>query len=267
MNPIALEHPYVKNETEILHAVQTLMCPADALGKLDAIDLESIFRSAEYAAEWEEIIKKTDVFALSDHNGSVNPGDRRVLYYLARALSPDAVLEIGTHLGGSTVHLALAQEKNGIGKITTVDIRDVNDAKTEPWKQCHSKFSPKEMLEQINCSDRVEFITDTSLNFFSEQANYYDLIFLDGDHKGAVAYQEIARSLEHLRRGGYILLHDYFPNLEPLWSDDSVIPGPALAVQRLKDEGALFAVGPLGTLPWQTKLNSNVTSLALIGGA
>lgn len=42
------------------------------------------------------------------------------------------------------------------------------------------------------------------------------------------------------------------------------IPGPVLGVQRLLDEGAPFEVLPLGTLPWETKLGSRTTSLALL---
>jgi hypothetical protein len=61
-----------------------------------------------------------------------------------------------------------------------------------------------------------------------------------------------------------ILLHDYFPDLKPLWSNGRVIPGPWLAIERLKREGAPLTVKPFGALPWPTKLNSNNTSLALL---
>jgi len=61
-----------------------------------------------------------------------------------------------------------------------------------------------------------------------------------------------------------ILLHDYFPEMKPLWSDGSVFPGPFLAVNRLVKEGADLVALPLGSLPWPTKLQSNVTSLALL---
>lgn len=70
--------------------------------------------------------------------------------------------------------------------------------------------------------------------------------------------------LKLLNKDGVILLHDYFPGLKPLWSDDGVIAGPWLAVNRLKNEGAKLSVIPIGKVPWKTKLNSNVTSLALL---
>ena len=70
--------------------------------------------------------------------------------------------------------------------------------------------------------------------------------------------------LKLLKENGVILLHDYFPNLQPLWSDGGVIPGPWLAVNRLKEEGADLSAIPLGMVPWNTKLNSHYTSLALL---
>jgi hypothetical protein len=61
-----------------------------------------------------------------------------------------------------------------------------------------------------------------------------------------------------------ILLHDYFPGLQPLWVDRNVIRGPWLAVERLRSEGARLKAIPLGRLPWDTKLGSQTTSLALL---
>ena len=72
-------------------------------------------------------------------------------------------------------------------------------------------------------------------------------------------------ALSALRPGGFILLHDYFPDFKPLWSDGVMKPGPDLAIQRLQKEGADIKVKSFGALPWPTKRNSNVTSLALLG--
>jgi predicted O-methyltransferase YrrM len=267
MNSKALEHPHVQNESRDLYALETVVYDNANLVELGQIknSLETILSDPEYAEEWNEVERKTAQFDLQDGNGSVNPGDRRTLYYLARALKPLSLLEIGTHLGGSTVHLALAQQKSGVGELVTVDARDVNDAEEQPWKRFGSSFAPREMLEKIDCNRGVRFVAETSTNFLSTQAETYDLIFIDGDHSAAITYQDILNSLGHLRKSGYILLHDYFPNMEPLWSDGNIIPGPALAVERLIREDSSFDVQPLGALPWPTKLGSNVTSLALLG--
>jgi len=126
-------------------------------------------------------------------------------------------------------------------------------------------YSPEEILRRLDCSNFVSFHTENSLDYLSRCHSQYDFIFLDGLHSATQVYQEIPRALRVLRSGGYILLHDYFPGLEPLWPDGKIIRGPFLAVERLKAEGARVDVLPLGKLPWPTKLQSNITSLALLG--
>lgn len=94
----------------------------------------------------------------------------------------------------------------------------------------------------------------------------FDLIFLDGGHEASTVYQEVPAALKLLNPGGLILLHDIYPDQRPLWSDGFVVPGPWLAIERFKKEGAKVTVKPLGALPWPTKLDSNVTSLACLIG-
>ena len=69
-------------------------------------------------------------------------------------------------------------------------------------------------------------------------------------------------ALDKLNKGGVILLHDYFPNGKPLWSNNYVVEGPYLATERLINEIEIDIL-PLGNLPWKTKMESNKTSLAL----
>jgi len=90
---------------------------------------------------------------------------------------------------------------------------------------------------------------------------------LDGDHSAKVVYQEVSAASKLLNSGGLILLHDYFPNLQLLWSNGDIKPGPWLAIERLKKEGMAIDIKALGKLPWATKMNSNFTSLALLGKA
>jgi predicted O-methyltransferase YrrM len=112
--------------------------------------------------------------------------------------------------------------------------------------------------------EQISFVTSDSLVYLASSSERYDLIFLDGDHAPSAVYSEIPAALSMLRSGGVILLHDYFPALEPLWPDGKVIQGPWLAVERLRSEGAKIKAIPLGELPWPTKLGSRKTSLALL---
>ena len=91
----------------------------------------------------------------------------------------------------------------------------------------------------------------------------FNMIFLDGDHSAKTLYKEIPLALNSLD-DGIIILHDYFPKLNPLWKNQKPISGPFLATQRFIDEGNSLYVLPFGELPWITKFNSNFTSLACI---
>ena len=148
--------------------------------------------------------------------------------------------------------------------LKTLDIRDVNSISEKPWLQYGTEKSPVEMIRCLKYETFVEFITDTSFNYFETNDEKFDFIFLDGDHSGKTVYREIPLALKKLKKTGIILLHDYFPNGKPLWSKGSIIPGPYLATERLIVEGAAISIIPLGDLPWSTKLDSNKTSLALL---
>lgn len=195
-----------------------------------------------------------------DRTGAVNSGDQRAIYALTRALQPKAVLEIGTHVGGSTLMFAQALPEGG--KLTTVDILDVNGPRGAFHR--YGLPSPAEQLARAQLRDRVQFVAQDSVRFLKFDLGQYDLIFLDGLHDARQVYQEVPAALERLTPGGLILMHDVFPHLRPLWPDRNVIPGPWLAIERLRSEGVPVRLEPLGDLPWPTKQGTRMTSLAYL---
>ena len=195
--------------------------------------------------------------------------DRRALYYLIGDLKPKSVLEVGTHIGASTLHIASALfnsqiKKNQTVQFTTLDIRDVNSPVDKPWLKFDMSHSPLEMIKHFGYDSFAKFVAGNSLEYLKNTSQKFDFIFLDGDHAETTVYKEIPAALKLLNPNGIILLHDYFPNMKPLWSDGSIIEGPFMATERLINEGADMVVLPLDGLPWETKLNSNITSLALL---
>jgi predicted O-methyltransferase YrrM len=264
----------IQRERLALRRVKRLPCSAERLSNaIDEQRLKVAFSSPEMAGEWNGIEQSIAALGITDKAGGVNPGDRRAIYYLLRALRPRTVLEVGTHIGASTVHAAAALRANQSEdpshpyRMTTVDVKDVNDPGLKVWSRHGSTFSPKELVTRIGAAEHVKFVTARALEYLSACEDRYDFVFLDGDHAATAVYQEIVAALRILNDGGVVLLHDYFPRLRPLWTDNSVIPGPWLGVQRLMAEGAKMIVLPLGALPWETKLGSHVTSLALaVGG-
>ncbi len=261
----------LRREQRSLAELEPLRCPVENLGHLTELELRRIWDDADLATDWQQASTALAALELPEMTGGVNPGDQRALYYLIRSLRPRRVLEIGTHIGCSTANAALAAKQLRAAPepvattIVTVDVRDVNDPQTRPWQDYGARHSPRQLIERLGCEELVNFVVSPSLDFLrsSGNAEAYDFIFLDGDHSAATVYQELPAALGRLAPGGTILLHDYFPDLRPLWSGAPPIPGVQLAIQRLQNEGAAFRVLPLGALPWPTKRNSNVTSLAL----
>lgn len=251
-----------------LNALKKLQCNTTKLLSSKELNLINIFNNEEILNSWKHWQDKFDSLNIPDLTEGVNPGDRKAIFFLIRHFKPESVLEIGTHIGASTVNIASALNYNQTElqikpAFRTIDIRDVNSVSEKPWIQYGTDRSPLEIIKNFELDSFVEFITDTSLNYFEKTTETFDFIFLDGDHIATTVYQEIPMALEKLNNGGIILLHDYFPNGKPLWSNKSELCGPFLATERLIKEGSDIVILPLGNLPWKTKLNSNVTSLAL----
>lgn len=259
----------VVRDLKSLRTIHKLACETTHLRRASDVSLERIWGSPGIGRMWDDSKKRMDAFGIPDGSGGVNPGDRRAIYYLISALQPSSVLEVGTHIGASTVHIASAlhagQIQHGkVAELTTVDVADVNSSAVRPWLEHGTKHSPVEMINQLDYGSFVHFVTDRSLDYMSGCGEKFDFIFLDGDHSAKTVYQEIPAALKLLNPDGVVLLHDYHPLLEPLGADGMVIPGPWLALKRLADEGADVAALPLGALPWPTKCGSNLTSLALL---
>ena len=176
------------------------------------------------------------------------------------------MLEIGTHVGTSTLSIAQALKSvSPTANLTTVDIRDVNDPRE--WRKHGLVMSPRDYAGRIGSLDRIRFEATASVAFMRQAKPGFDFIFLDGDHQAATVYREISAALALLSPRGAILLHDYYPDGRPLFADGVRITGPYRAVRRIQGECPGLAVHPLGALPWPTKQRSNVTSLALLSRA
>lgn len=256
-------------EVKFLSKIAVIECDTKSLGKISSQELGKIFADKDIEKAWQQVSKSIKELSLPEMTGGVNPGDQRAIFYLIDALKPSSVLEIGTHIGCSTVHIAaalktLSETKADISFIT-VDVRDVNDPLKQPWKTYKSPYSPAELIEKIQANSLISFQVSPSLDFFQNNPEAkFDFIFLDGLHNDYMVYQEIPKALNHLNEGGLILLHDYFPDKQALWEGSEPSLGPYLGVDLLQKEGANLQIIPLGNLPWATKLGTNITSLALV---
>lgn len=232
------------------------------------INLKAILVNEKIGKAWEDCKEQLNALAIPDLTGGINLGDRKAIFFLICFFQPKSVLEVGTHIGASTLNIAVAlqhlfKNKKIKPSLRTIDVRDVNSPQDKPWLTFESPCSPKEMLHKLDLNQMVDFVHQDSLDYLRSTKHTYDFIFLDGDHSAKTVYQEIPLALERLNPNGVILLHDYFPNGKTHWGGRSVY-GSYLAVKRHIEEGAPIAALPIGELPWKTKHNSYKTSLTLL---
>ena len=256
------------NLSERLHLLTTgrVICDTSQMADVGSVSLPDVFDALKCEPEWNAA-NPLHRLQIPEKSWGVNQGDRRALFHLMRGLRPRQVLEIGTHIGASTVHIAaaLTLTNSPASRLVTVDIVDMNHPVTQPWRSFGANASPRDLVQMAGVGEVVEFVTERSLDYLNRCEDQFDLIFLDGDHRATTVYQEVPRAARLLAPGGWILLHDYYPNLRPLCGGDSVIDGPFLALRRLKAHSADLEVLPLGMLPWPTKPGCNATTLALLG--
>lgn len=239
------------------------------LGHLSAQDLHAIFNDAAISQQWQQDQPTLAQLQLPEQTGGVNPGDQRALYYLIAHLRPKRIFEAGTHLGCSTLNMLLAcrhQQRGTPGPwITTVDVRDVNDPERQPWLEYGAKRSPAAAMRAIGKGDEIDFQVGSSIEWLPQTETSFDFMFLDGDHAGQYVKREIPAALTRLKPGGFILLHDFFPEGKALFGDkEDVLYGPFKAVEWLQADGYTFKALSLGDLPWPTKYGGTTTTLALL---
>lgn len=240
---------------------------AGALRHMSATELSDMMHDKALGAAWAQAETRTNsVIEVGRLGvGGVNPGDRRALYHLTRALNAQSFMEVGTNIGTSTRAIAMSLRENGAGEgaMVTVDIVDVNDSADAVWKVAGLPLSPLASLEALDLGDLVEFVVEDSIAYLAQMERHFDVIFLDGDHNAKAVYQEVPLALKKLNPGGIIILHDYVPGAST--SREINVPiGPSMALDRLSAENPDLMVLPLGDLPWPTKNGSHRTTLAVV---
>lgn len=139
------------------------------------------------------------------------------LSFISRLLQPRRVLEIGTFTGYSALCLAEGLAPDGV--IHTLECRkeEVDTARgyfdRSPWKD-------RIILHEGNALDILSVFTET-----------WDLVFIDADKTGYLAYYEAV--MPFLRKGGAILADNVFFHGEVL---EKPIKGKsALAIQAFNE--------------------------------
>jgi predicted O-methyltransferase YrrM len=238
----------------------------EPLRQISRIELEAAFQSDAISDAWRrDLIRISAVMPFEDIHGGVCPGERRAIYHLIAFFKPRHMLEIGTHIGASTLVIAQSLATHGApdSRLITGDILDVNNPQQGAFSILGT-LSPLEGLRTLGLEDRVHFEVKPAQQLMASLRQKMDLIFLDGDHSAKAVYEELSVALDLLAPNGVILLHDFYADGKPIYPKGMIIPGPFLAAKRVHREVPNVHVMPLEQLPWETKQGVRRTSLALV---
>lgn len=167
---------------------------------------------------------------------SLSPEAGWMLHGLIRNLRPRVVIEVGTFLSVSTHWIASALNENGDGGV----IHCFDDFgpiyKALPWRDAEMLSGRlewvKDRLTRAGLIDAVRFHPgDSTKTIVGAQAELraaggVQFAFIDGDHTVGGACQDLWATEPVLNTGGYILLHDVFP-------DQCVCDGPRYLLDNI----------------------------------
>ncbi len=182
----------------------TLPKQKNATFSLDAPMLETILQHAKPLGHHED-------------RGNLNIGFGFLYYGLVRTLRPAHVVVIGSGFGFSVVTLALGLNDNGEGTLSFVD-PSYSLVKNGPLQtiggtsQWNEPEKVRAHFSRFGVESRVEHYKMTSEAFFTDYASRdlppIDIAFIDGNHSYDDVRHDFVAAMRHMRKGGFILLHD-----------------------------------------------------------
>ncbi len=183
------------------------------------------------------VMAEMEQFAEREHVPIVHWETGRFLATLVRATDPALVLEVGTAIGYSTLHMA---QELGRGKIVTIE-RDPDRVK-----------QASEYLKRGGVADRVEIVEDDAMQAIDRLPGPFDIIFLDATKTEYPRYLELAEPkaaeravlvVDNMLMSGDVALED---DAEAFWSPENLASARAFNEELVSSERWLGAVLPIG---------------------
>ncbi|SVC11589.1 uncharacterized protein METZ01_LOCUS264443 [marine metagenome] len=171
----------------------------------------------------DDILDKNTSITLTDLNpsdGNVTPIELVVISLLISTLKPKKVLEIGTFNGRTTINMALNQPKDG--EIITFDLP--NNKTKLPLAPSEEKYILGKDSYRRAHAQITQVFCDSADFDFNIWFDSVDFMFIDGSRSYEYTMHDSRLAYNLVRRGGYILWHDYDG---PLW------PGVTEALNEL----------------------------------
>jgi MMP 1-O-methyltransferase len=159
-----------------------------------------------------------------DIKGFLDEEEARRLYELAGAASlMGPCLEIGSYCGKSGAYLGLGCQKNR-GILFSID----HHRGSEEQQPGQAYFDPelqdretglidtfrlfRKTLHDLSLEDTVIPIVSASATVARRWSTPLSLVFIDGSHTFESAYADYTLWTPHLMPGGFLLIHDIFPD-------------------------------------------------------
>jgi predicted O-methyltransferase YrrM len=184
---------------------------------------------SELMAEMEAVAERDSVPIVPWETG-------RFLALLCRALDP-LVLEVGTAIGYSTLHMA---EQLSSGRVVTLE------------RNPHRAAQARAYLGRAGVADRVELIEGDALETIPSLSGPFELLFVDASKGEYPRYIELAEPLlaercvlvvDNLLMSGEVALPE---GAETFWSQASLATARALNSELLRSDRWLACVLPVG---------------------
>jgi len=186
--------------------------------------------------ERSEVMTEMEALAERDSVPIVHWETGRLLAALCRTLDP-IVLEVGTAIGYSTLHMAEQLER---GRVVTLE-RDPDRA-----------VQARSYLERAGVADRVELVEGDALETIGGLEGPFDLLFVDASKGEYARYIELAEPklserallvVDNLLMDGEVALPR---GVETSWNPDSLAAARKLNTELLSSRRWLASVLPIG---------------------
>jgi predicted O-methyltransferase YrrM len=186
--------------------------------------------------ERSDVMTEMEALAERDSVPIVHWETGRLLAALCRALDP-IVLEVGTAIGYSTLHMAEQLER---GRVVTLE-RDPDRA-----------LQARSYLERAGVAERVELVEGDALETIGGLQGPFDLVFVDASKGEYARYIELAEPklserallvVDNLLMDGEVALPW---GAETSWNPDSLAAARKLNTELLSSQRWLASVLPIG---------------------
>ena len=156
----------------------------------------------------DDILDTNTSITLTDLNpsdGNITPIELVVISLLISTLKPKKIVEIGTFNGRTTINMALNQPKDG--EIITFDLP--NNKTKLPLAPSEEKYILGKDGNRRSHAQIKQIYGDSADYDFTDYIDRIDFMFVDGSHSYEYTMHDSRLAYNLVRRGGYILWHDY----------------------------------------------------------